>query len=145
MHGGYVLQCSNCGARNRVPHARAADKGRCAKCSAVLIASHSMAMPTTDSGWARDVIGSDAPVIVELWSANCNVCTQYDLAVKRMAARFYGQARVLQMNVDENPKTMALYKITGVPTVLLFNKGELLRTMVGPQGEQGIRAALGLD
>jgi thioredoxin-like negative regulator of GroEL len=104
-----------------------------------------MAMPTTDNGWARDVIGSDAPVIVELWSINCNVCTQYDLAVKRMAARFYGQARVLQLNVDENPKTMALYKITGVPTVLLFNKGELLRTMIGPKGEQGIRTALGLD
>lgn len=144
MSGGYILQCSNCGTRNRVPHTRAHDKGRCGKCNAVLIASHSLAMPVTDAQWADEVIGSDAPVIVELWSDNCAVCTQYDVAYKRLAARLYGQARVLQINVDENPGPMARYRIKGVPTLLLFDRGELVRTMVGPQGEQGIRAALGL-
>ena len=111
MPGGYVLQCANCGTRNRVPHARANDKGRCAKCSTRLIASNSLAMVATDSGWAGDVIGSDAPVIVELWSPDCHVCAQYDLAVKQFPryARVYYNRGLAYRKLDNLDQAIANY------------------------------------
>ncbi len=144
MDSGYLLQCSNCGTRNRVPEDKTELKGKCGKCGAPLIASHSLPIPVTDATWDKEVLQSQAPAIVEMWSPHCGVCSQYELSVRQMAANLYGKARVLQLNVEENPATARRYGIRGVPTVLLFKDGRLVATRVGPQGERGIREELGI-
>ncbi len=144
MPDTYHLQCATCGTVNRVPHARAADRGRCGHCGARLLPSHSLPIQTSDATWATDVLASTLPAVVEVWSPRCGVCADYEVSVRRMAASLFGLARVLQLNAEENPVTANRYGIRGVPTVLLFRGGELLATLVGPQGERGLRERLGV-
>ncbi|GAB4279863.1 MAG: thioredoxin domain-containing protein [Deferrisomatales bacterium] len=144
MPDTYLVQCSNCGTRNRIPHGKTHLKGKCGKCATPLIPAHALPMEVTDATWDDQVLGSSVPTIVEVWSPQCGVCTQYEVAVRHMAVNLYGQARVLQLNVEENPRTAERYGIRGVPTVLLFREGRLLETLVGPQGETGLRRKLGL-
>jgi thioredoxin-like negative regulator of GroEL len=127
-----------------VPHEKADARGRCGKCGTPLIPSHALPIQVTDADWEREVFGSRVPAIVEVWSPHCGVCAQYEVSVRHLAVSLYGKARVLQLNADENPRTAALYNIRGVPTVLLFRDGKLLNTLVGPQGERGLREQLGV-
>jgi thioredoxin 2 len=143
MDSGYLLQCSNCGTRNRVPEEKVGNKGKCGKCGSPLVGAHSLPIQVTDGTWSVEVLESRAPAMVEMWSPHCGICSQYEVSVRQMAANLYGKIRVLQLNVDENPETAQRYGIRGVPTVLLFRDGQLLSTLVGPQGEQGIRQAFG--
>jgi thioredoxin 2 len=144
MDSGYLLQCSQCGTANRVPEEKVGMKGKCGRCGAPLVGSHSMPIRVSDGDWDREVLGSAAPAVVELWSPHCGVCSQYELSVRQMAASLFGKARVLQLNVEENPRTAQRYNVRGVPTVLLFKAGQLVATLVGPQGERGIRERLGI-
>jgi thioredoxin 2 len=144
MDSGYLLQCSNCGTRNRIPEDKVGRQGRCGKCGTPLIASHSLPVAVTDATWDREVLGSVSPAIVEVWSPHCSVCSQYELSVRQMAVSLFGKARVLQLNAEENPATAARYAIRGVPTVLLFRDGSLLAALTGPQGERGLRQRLGV-
>ncbi len=144
MDSGYLLQCSQCGTRNRVPEEKVGKIGKCGKCGAPLVGAHSLPIQVTDETWRREVLDSQAPAMVEVWSPHCGVCSQYEVSVRQMAANLYGKVRVLQLNADENPKTAQRYGIRGVPTVLLFRGGQLVSTLVGPQGERGIRQALGV-
>lgn len=144
MDSGYLLQCSNCGTRNRIPEDKVGKQGKCGKCGTPLIASHALPIPVTDATWDKEVLASAAPAIVEIWSPHCGVCTQYELSVRQMAVSLFGKARVLQLNAEENPVTAARYGVRGVPMVLLFRDGQLLASLTGPQGERGLRQRLGL-
>ncbi len=145
MDSGYLLQCSNCGTRNRVPEEKVGAKGKCGKCGAPLVGAHSTPIEVTDATWDKEVLGSATPAVVEMWSPHCGVCTQYEVSVRQMAVSLYGKARVLQINVEENPRTAERYGIRGVPMVLLFKGGSLVATLTGPQGERGIRQKLGIE
>lgn len=144
MPDTYLVQCGSCGSRNRIPQERTAQRGRCGKCGAPLIPSHAVPIPVTDAAWDREVLASRVPAVVEVWSPHCGVCSQYEVSVRQMAASLFGVARVLQLNADENPATARRYDIRGVPTVLLFREGRHAATLLGPQGERGIREKLGL-
>jgi thioredoxin 1 len=144
MNGGFLLQCSQCGAQNQISDGSAGARHRCEKCGMPLIASNCLPLTVTDATWQTEVIDSAYPCVVFLWSPFCELCANYELSVRKMAAGFFGEARVLLLNVEENPKTPDAYEIRGVPAVLLVRNGELLRAMGGTQGERGIREALGL-
>lgn len=144
MPDSYLLQCSNCGARNRVPQEKTDQRGKCGKCGTPLIPSNALPVPVTDATWDAEVLGSQVPTIVEVWSPHCGICSQYEVSVRHMAVNLYGKARVAQLNAEENPRTAERYGIRGVPTVLLFRGGQLVDTLTGPQGETGLRRKLGL-
>ncbi len=144
MPDTYLLQCSKCGAQNRAAHESAAGRRRCEECGAPLIPSNVLPVQVSDRDWDALILGSSVPTVVEVWSPECGVCAQYDVSVRHMAVRLFGRARVLQINIEENPATAERYGIQGVPTVLLFREGKLLHKLNGPQGEKGIREKLGV-
>ena len=144
MPDTYLVQCSNCGTRNRIPQGKTQQQGKCGRCGTPLVRSHSIPLSVTDETWDREVLGSTLPTIVEVWSPQCGVCSQYEVSVRHMAVNLFGKARVLQLNAEESPRTAQRYGIRGVPTILLFRDGNLLTTLVGPQGETGLRRALGI-
>lgn len=142
MSNSYLLKCSQCGARNRVPHDKILLEGKCGKCGGSLAPAQPLPIAVNDSNWDKEVLDPEIPSIVECWSPHCGVCSRYEAAVRRMAVNFYGRARVLQLNVDENPRTSARYGIRGVPTILLFRRGKLLEALVGVREEAELRRRL---
>ncbi len=94
--------------------------------------------PVTDETFEEEVLKSDKPVLVDFWAPWCAPCRMLTPIVDEVAQEFSDQAKVLNLNVDENSETSAKYNIKGIPTLLLFNGGEVKDQIVGATARDNI-------
>lgn len=85
----------------------------------------------TNSTWENEVLKADTPVLVDFWAPWCAPCRMIAPAVDAVAEKYQGKAKVVKLNVDENPETSAKYDVRGIPTLILFNNGEVVDRQVG--------------
>ena len=85
----------------------------------------------TDSSFEADVIKSEKPVLVDFWAEWCGPCVQIAPALEELANEYKDSLTVVKVNIDENPETPAKYGVRGIPTLILFNDGEIAATKVG--------------
>jgi thioredoxin 1 len=90
-----------------------------------------MADQITDSTFDSVVVNSDLPVLLDFWAPWCGPCRALGPVVDELAKEFEGKVRVVKMNVDENPATPAKFGIRAIPTLILFNKGEVVEQHTG--------------
>ncbi len=72
---------------------------------------------TTDADFARDVLDSAVPVLVDFWAEWCAPCHQIAPVLEQLAAERAGTLRVVKLNSDEHPVTAARYRVLGLPTL----------------------------
>ena len=101
-----------------------------------------MDLKTTDNSFEEDVLKSDIPVLVDFWAPWCGPCRMVGPIIEIVAERLNGKAKVFKLNVDENPRSAAQYRISGIPTVLVFRNGAVEKEMVGVQSEDEYLDAL---
>ena len=87
--------------------------------------------PVTDAEFAETVLASDKPVVVDFWAEWCGPCRQVGPILDEIAGEHSDAITVLKMNVDENPQTPAQYRVTGIPTLNLYQGGEVVKSIVG--------------
>ena len=85
----------------------------------------------TDTAWEKEVLQSDQPVLVDFWAPWCGPCRMLSPTVEQVAEKYQGKAKVVKMNVDDNIESPAKYGIRGIPTLILFNKGQEVDRRVG--------------
>ncbi len=95
-----------------------------------------MANATSDLSFKKDVIEASEPVLVDFWASWCGPCRMVGPIIERIGEKVAGKAKVYKLNVDENPVTSSQYGITGIPTVIIFKNGQVVREFVGVQPEQ---------
>jgi thioredoxin 1 len=98
----------------------------------------SKATSVSDADFTREVIESTLPVVVDFWATWCGPCQVMGPIVDTVAGEYEGKIKVFKMNVDENPATPAKYGIRGIPTLILFNKGEIVDRAIGAQPKANI-------
>jgi thioredoxin 1 len=96
----------------------------------------------TDSGWDREVLNSDVPVLVDFWAEWCGPCRMMAPAVDMIASEYAGRAKVGKLNVDENNATAGRYQVRGIPTLLVFKGGKVVGQQVGAIGKSDIQKLL---
>ncbi len=99
-------------------------------------------LTVTDATFARDVLHSDLPVLVDFWAAWCAPCRMVAPTVEKLAREEAARLRVAKLNVDENPVVAGQLGVTGIPTMILFRGGQVVDRWTGALPESSIRARL---
>src|ERR1051326_609048 len=95
-----------------------------------------------DSSFEGDVLKSDQPVLVDFWASWCAPCRMLAPTVEAVAEKYAGNARVVKLNVDDNPSISQRYGIKGIPTLILFKNGREEERVVGATSEAAISRML---
>ena len=97
---------------------------------------------TSDGTFENDVLKSDRPVLVDFWAAWCAPCRMLAPTVEAVAEKYAHNARVVKINVDDNPSVSQRFGIKGIPTLILFKNGREEEREVGATSEQAISRML---
>ena len=87
----------------------------------------------TDDSFSADVIESEKPVLVDFWAEWCGPCKQLSPKLDEISTELGDELVIAKVNIEENPTTPGQYGIRSIPTMLLFQSGELLATKAGGQ------------
>ncbi len=89
----------------------------------------------TDADFDATVLQSKEPVLVDFWAPWCGPCKAIAPLVDELAEEYAGRARVVKVDIDQNPATALRYHVRSIPTLLLFKDGQVQATQVGMAGK----------
>ena len=96
----------------------------------------------TDATFATEVEQSDVPVLVDFWAEWCGPCRMMNPILDEFSGAHEGRMKVVKLNVDENPETATRFKVLSIPTMLVFQDGQVVKQMVGAMSRQRLDEAL---
>jgi thioredoxin 2 len=130
-----IVQCPNCGKKNRVP-AAAPGVPRCGNCRQAL----PWIADAGDDDFAEVVQQSVVPVIVDFWAPWCGPCRMVSPALEELARDLAGQVKLVKINVDQAPKLSERFSIRAIPTLMMMNHGETVAVQQGALPKAPLRA-----
>ena len=143
-----IVTCSNCGAKNRINPERARSRqpvcGRCGQALAVSEdADPGHPIEVSDSNFA-DVLASagEKPVLIDFWAEWCPPCRMLAPIIEQLATEAGGRYVVGKLDTDANQMTAGRFNISGLPTMLIFRRGEVVEQLVGLRPKEAIAQAL---
>lgn len=90
-----------------------------------------MALEITDATFEETVLKSEKPVLVDFWAAWCGPCRMVGPVIEQISDEYDGKALVGKVDVDANQEFAAKYGVRNIPTVLVFQNGEVVGRQVG--------------
>jgi len=99
----------------------------------------------TDNTFSDEVKNSDKPVLVDFWASWCGPCKMVAPVIEDIAANYDDQIKVCKLNVDENQQTAAEFEVMSIPTMIVFEDGEIKDKLVGYMPKGRLVKKLGLE
>ena len=96
----------------------------------------------TDETFKQEVISSALPVLVDFWAPWCGPCKMIAPLIEELAKEYEGKVKICKLNTDEGPNSASEYRISAIPTILLFKGGKLVQELVGLQPKEELKRRL---
>src|ERR1700678_4851933 len=85
----------------------------------------------TDATFEDEVLKNSKPVIVDYWAEWCGPCRMVSPVLEEIASEHADKIDVVKLNIDENPTISERYQIMAIPTMSVFQNGEVVKQIVG--------------
>lgn len=73
----------------------------------------------------EDLIKSDKPVLIDFYATWCGPCKMMHPILEQLSSKIGEKARIIKIDIDKNEQLAAIYNVRSVPTLMVFQKGEL--------------------
>lgn len=90
-----------------------------------------MAQDVTTAEFQGEVLNSERPVLVDFWAEWCGPCRMVSPIVDEIGIENAAKLKVVKVNVDNEPKLAMDYNITGIPALLVFKDGAVVKNIIG--------------
>ena len=90
----------------------------------------------TDASFAKDVLASPLPVVVDFWAPWCPPCRVIAPILNDLAAEYAGRMTIAKLNIDEHQLSMVQHGVHGAPTLIVFKDGREVERLVGARSKR---------
>lgn len=90
----------------------------------------------------QTALESDMPVLVDFWAPWCGPCKAIAPMLDDLSEEYAGRARIVKVNVDDNPNLAAQFAIRSIPALFVFKNGEKVESVVGGRPKNELSALL---
>ncbi len=96
----------------------------------------------TDATFADEVLSSEKPIMVDFWAPWCGPCRAVSPILDKIAEEHADKISIVKLDVDDNPETAMKYGITSIPAMYVFQKGEIVKRVIGAKPKPALEADL---
>ncbi len=97
-----------------------------------------MALIITNDNYTQEVENSEIPVLLDFWAEWCPPCKMLGPVIDGLSDKYKGKVKIAKINVDESAELAQKFNVSSIPTLVLINKGEIVKQQTGALPEQSI-------
>jgi thioredoxin 1 len=95
----------------------------------------------TQENFSQEVLQSPTPVLVDFWAQWCNPCRALTPILDELADEYDGRVKIGKVNIDDQQALATEYGVRAIPTLLLFNQGQVADQIVGLRSKRDLKAS----
>ena len=123
------IVCPHCHGVNKIPKKDSYKKISCGKCKESILDTEPINV--NEENFDRHLVNNDIPVVVDFWAQWCGPCKMMAPTFQSVAQKYPAKVRFIKLNTEEYQEVAERYRISGIPTMIMFKNGVAIDRVSG--------------